>query len=660
MSLTYPYALFALIAIPIVILIYILKNKYRDETAPSTYLWELSEKFLKKRNPLRKMEHLLALIMQCLAIAGMAFALARPVFTVKDGADNIVFVVDGSASMSMKSSEDNTMTRFDMAKSQIVEVIRDANVGSQFTIIIADDNPRVVCKSVSDKEKAEIYVDSLTVSAGEGDLDEPINMAQEMFSSGLCNVCYLATDRPFLKADVEEKKALQNINLIDVSDEKSVNYAISDLSYEYYSSDGKYWMNFTGSFISYNQDLLTNELPIRFYLDDTKLGSLPISAMYDSNGASRKNIEKIEKNTKYYFDLTTEDTEKKFTSVTEVKAVIEKDDALEADNTAIYYNTDVLANTKALLVQGSDAPLYMSAALKSVKTAGTVELTTISEARYNGQSGYDVYIFDSCNDVSVLPETGTCWFVNCTNISASDTGFKVGDRRSGLDVTMKYAGNTDDILYNQFVNSIDVSKSFALSDYIRYSLDGGEFTSVISYNNTPIVFAGMNDTGRREVVFALPLDKSNLCLNIDFVYLVRNFINYSNPTLLKQFTYEAKQKATFSISSNIKSIQITSPDESSSPLDIEGKEYVEYQFNKVGTYKVTVTYIDSTSKQVSIYASYPEEEENPYVTDYKKYNLVTNVNTKKGDGLFDNILPFVIVAAVLFIGDWALYTHEQY
>lgn len=660
MSFTYPYALFALIAIPIVILIYILKNKYRDETAPSTYLWELSEKFLKKRNPLRKMEHLLALIMQCLAIAGMAFALARPVFTIKDGADNIVFVVDGSASMSMKSSKDSSKTRFDIAKEEITEVIRNANVGSQFTIIMADDDPRIVCKGLSDKEKAEVYVDSLTVSSGASSLDSPINMAQELFSNGTCNVCYLATDRPFSTSDVEQKKTLQNINLIDVSDSKSINYAIYDLSYEYYQSGSSYDAHFTGKFICYNESLSVESLPIRIYMDGQRLGSLPKSAFYNSDGSGKKNIDTIESGVEYYFDLEYEDVEKKYASITEVKAVIEKEDALEADNTTIYYNTDILANTKALLIQGSDAPLYVQAAIKSLKTTGTVELTTISESRYNAQSGYDVYIFDSCNDVSKLPETGTCWFVNCTNISASDTGFKVGDRRSGLDVTMKYSGNTDDILYNQFVSSIDQTKTFALSDYIRYSLDGGEFTSVLSYNNTPIVFAGKSDTGRREVVFALPLDDSDLCLNLDFVYLVRNFMNYSNPTLLKTFTYEAREKATFSVSSNVKSVTITTPSDSTEPLDFDNKEYVEYTFKDVGSYKVSVVYSDNTSKQISIYASFPKEEENPYVTDYKQYNLVTNVNTKKGDGLFDNILPFVIVAAVLFIGDWALYTREQY
>ena len=47
MSFLYPLGLLGLIGIPILIIIYILKNKYTEQTISSTYLWRLSEKFLK-------------------------------------------------------------------------------------------------------------------------------------------------------------------------------------------------------------------------------------------------------------------------------------------------------------------------------------------------------------------------------------------------------------------------------------------------------------------------------------------------------------------------------------------------------------------------------------------------------------------------------------
>ena len=41
----FPLGLLALIGIPVIILIYILRNKYNEQTVTSTYIWKLSDKF---------------------------------------------------------------------------------------------------------------------------------------------------------------------------------------------------------------------------------------------------------------------------------------------------------------------------------------------------------------------------------------------------------------------------------------------------------------------------------------------------------------------------------------------------------------------------------------------------------------------------------------
>ena len=64
MSFTYPLGLLVLIGIPIVILIYILRSKYNEQTVTSTFIWKLSERFLKKRNPLSGLTGLISLLLQ--------------------------------------------------------------------------------------------------------------------------------------------------------------------------------------------------------------------------------------------------------------------------------------------------------------------------------------------------------------------------------------------------------------------------------------------------------------------------------------------------------------------------------------------------------------------------------------------------------------------
>ena len=58
MSFHYPLGLLGLIGIPIVILIYIIKNKHTEQIVASNYLWHLSEKFLTKKKPVSLIPHI--------------------------------------------------------------------------------------------------------------------------------------------------------------------------------------------------------------------------------------------------------------------------------------------------------------------------------------------------------------------------------------------------------------------------------------------------------------------------------------------------------------------------------------------------------------------------------------------------------------------------
>ena len=60
MKFLYPLGLLGLLCIPVLILIYILKNKYVEKIVSSTYIWNLSEKFLKKKKPLKKITDLIS------------------------------------------------------------------------------------------------------------------------------------------------------------------------------------------------------------------------------------------------------------------------------------------------------------------------------------------------------------------------------------------------------------------------------------------------------------------------------------------------------------------------------------------------------------------------------------------------------------------------
>ena len=116
MSFYFPLGLLALLGIPVLILIYIIKSKYTEQTIASTYLWELSEKFLKRRRPVSKLTGILTLILQILAVVAASLLIAHPVFTLPASANDFYFILDGSASMNMQVSGS---TRFEKAQEKM-------------------------------------------------------------------------------------------------------------------------------------------------------------------------------------------------------------------------------------------------------------------------------------------------------------------------------------------------------------------------------------------------------------------------------------------------------------------------------------------------------------------------------------------------------------
>ena len=86
MSFQYPLGLLGLLGVPVLIIIYIIKSKFTEQTVSSTYLWTLSNRFLKKKRKDNKLTGLISLILQILAVVVISFTIAHPVFTLHGAA----------------------------------------------------------------------------------------------------------------------------------------------------------------------------------------------------------------------------------------------------------------------------------------------------------------------------------------------------------------------------------------------------------------------------------------------------------------------------------------------------------------------------------------------------------------------------------------------
>ncbi|MCR5692420.1 MAG: BatA and WFA domain-containing protein [Bacilli bacterium] len=622
MSFLFPFALFGLLAIPALIIIYILRNKYKEETAPSTYIWEMAAKLLKRKNPLSRFEHLLALIVQCLAIAVFSIALAHPVFTLEGQADDIVFILDSSSSMGMVHEE---KTRFEKGIELIKEKVDGAVNGSTFTLILAEKEPRLVCQNIDDVSRFEMYLDNLgTPSKNATKIADSVALAQNLFSEGKANLCYLATDQNC------GESVLTNIEWLDCSDDEE-NYSISDLSYKF--NEAKTSISFSLALTSYASD---KDLNVTFYYNGQSIG---------------KKIFHCDKGVTLGF--VTDNLPTGGYPIESVKAVIEETDGLMDDNTFTVYANTQQVNTKALIV--SSAPTYLKAIFDALK----IQYDVMSPASYSLRPNYDIYVYDSYKP-NKLPEIGATMFFGLKN-SVEGSGFLVSNEViPDESTTLAWTNNEDSNLYKTLTRGIGMNRDILLKQYMQYSLVNN-FTTVLTANKRPAVFVGRSDFETREVVFNFDLHNSNLPLLYDFVPLMRNLVDYCKPKLLTKFDYEVGDSVVVNIADEISQILVERPNGEKEPLTFaKGQEQYLYETRFIGEHTLHVTYQDGNTKIVNFFAHMSKPETVPQPMAQAKFTLALTDNTKKGDGILDNILPIIIAAAAFFAADWILYTHEQY
>lgn len=629
MSFRFPFGLLLLLAIPVLIIIYIIKNKYKEKVVSSSYIWDLSKKFLKKKNPLNSIANLLNLIIQCVCIAFLSFSLAEPVFSFQNGAENEVYILDASASMSMVN--ENGETRFEEAKNQIKNAVNDAPNGSTFTLIVSDSNSRTLCKNIQDKAIFNSLLDRVEIDYGDSELESAISLAQSLASVGEGSRFTLYTDK-----DVKVDEGIEAFNVADTNK----NYSINDLRINDIKEEELTYILLEADVISYSEDAT---LEVEFTLDETSLGKVE---------------QEVKQNEVTTFSLKLPNVEGQYDNYSSLKATILNEDYLKDDSEFILYNTSDFDTTSILIV--SYSPFYFESVFNALNNNQVkVSYTTISPFLYDltgGTVGYDVVIFDGYSPEK-LPADSAVWLFNCGE-SIPNSGFYFQKEFTVEDpgINASYANNNDDILYQELTKDL-VKRDITIKTYLRYTLNS-QFTTILSYDNLPFIFAGRNEYNQKQIVFNFDLHNSNLPLLADFIIMMRNFITYSNPSILNEFNYKVHDEVTFTFPDTALSCKILTPSGKTDYLN--AYDLQSYSLREVGTYSIDVELASGKSRNINIFSSFPTEERAPVVEDENTYSVVLSENMPKADRIFEGLIVALIVSLVFLLVDWILYSHEQF
>lgn len=612
MKFLYPLGLLGLIGIPILIIIYIIKSKYAEITVSSTYIWRLSEKFLKRRNPLNKLTGIISLILQLLIITVISFAIAHPIIILPDAANEYCFIIDGSASMLM--TDDNGTTRFDYAKDKIEDVINSSGDGSVYSLIYVGESTRTVYERMESRDTAKQLLSELEPSYNACDFSDAIGKAQMMFERNSSTLNYVVTDKTF--------NEINNAELLYVGNDCE-NYALSDVKYSLLTG----MLTVNGTLISYVNDA---DVELELYLDGS---STPVALQSYSVKAGV--------DTQFTLACTCEN----FSSF---KVKIATKDAFSLDNEVAVFNAESEKSYKTLIV--SDTPFFFESIIKSITNS---EVTVMSTEEYDGETGYGLYVFESYV-LETLPRDGAVWFVNPRNsVPNADFSFQGTQELEKAEIlTMTKSSSSIVASLTEGVIGNDIY----INQYAKCS-PGRNFTTLLSYNGSPMLFAGTNSYGNREVVFAYNIHASDAPLSWDYIAFVRNFIKYSFPEIIEESMYSVGEKLQVNVISNCESIRIDSPSGKVEYLDT-GASVASSLISEVGAYDITVM-ISGSEREFSVYSVIPKSERVPISAD-ESFNIQGEKGNGGFDGEFDPMMILFISLVVLFVADWGVYCYEKY
>ena len=624
MNILYPLGFVALIGIPILILIYIIKNTFTERTIASTYLWTLSEKFLKRRMPVIRIAGIVSLILQCLLVIFMALAITQPTLVIPRSAEAYCFVLDGSGSMNMNM---NDSTRFEIGKKKIAGIINDSMKGSTYTLIYAGSSTETIFNGVSDKYRANQILKNLSVAYTSTPLNNALQTAQKYFYENPSVKTYLITDKDYQQQ--------QNVEIIRIYSQAE-NYSVSDVKFEFINTG----LRVSGMATSYASDVT---LTVDLFLNDSEKA-------FDSKKLNlTRTLQDSEEDDEIYSKAPFEficDGVKDFASL---KVVIPENDALLEDNEVIIYNVERENMSKTLLV--SEYPFFIEAALRS---AGNSQVDVVEPDKYTPTSGYGLYIFDEFTP-EALPEEGSVWFISPqSGLSGTNFSFQGGEIVPTEKV--KYSTSTSSKVTNllQGVSKTD----FDLYYYSKCGLQGN-FTTLLTCESNPLLFVGSNAYGQREVVFAFdPKDSAPFILSPDFTILISNLLNYSFPSVIENTSYFCGDVLEVNVIAGCDNIKIETPLGKESYPDMS-EAICEYELTEIGSYKIILTMNDRSVREFNVYVSLPESERVPIVQE-DSFIILGEAGNEKFDGIYDDLLILFIILALIAAADYGVYCYEQY
>ena len=173
MAFTSLWPLFLLITMPLLILLYILKRKYKEEVVSSTLLWGEVYKNVAASTPWEKFRKNIMLLLQLIILLLIILGLMRPHLNFGGKSyKNIILVIDNTASMGVSYGDS---TRLERGKELAREIIENSGVETNTYLVSYNGEAKLLQSGEYKKSEIIQAIDSIERSYNSGNIEDSFN-----------------------------------------------------------------------------------------------------------------------------------------------------------------------------------------------------------------------------------------------------------------------------------------------------------------------------------------------------------------------------------------------------------------------------------------------------------------------------------------------------
>ena len=583
-----------LLFIPIIILIYMLKQKAKKVEISSNMLWKEVYKNLEATTPWEKLKFQWLMVLQILLIILFVLSLMSPfILSGSKKTSSLVLVIDNSASMNALYGEN---TRLDQAKKKALEYLDTLPDNTKVTLIECNNQATVLATNEENIMTLKGKIKGIEPTYATGDLSLSANLVNSIMAQQPdANVVYY-TDSQF-------QNAYEKSNIYSVYKERD-NVSVDYVSYGL--TEGK--ITVITKITNGSNENLSTDVTLYEYGTDRILGMETITLSAMSSDV-------------VYFEEVTTDADK-------VYVKLSKKDMIAEDNTG-YLVLKKQTGTKVLLV--SDGNVFLEKALASVEGLDVYKTQEISNAQ--GLEEYDLYILDG-KSMDNIPEDKAILFLH------PETNEYVSQKETVTNVSLK-------LIPSEITSYID-GFSFGVMETDLYQLPAWANSFLSNGEKSAGYFGEYN--GRKIAVVGFDFHQSDFALQAEFPILMYQLTQY----LLRQgmlsnnsyFPCESVELRNIKTGVNL---EIKNP-ELESEIYTSNGNYISYdKTNELGFYELT-----DGEETESFSVSFPTETES-YVLPATTKETETGFVVKLAKGMVQLRNKIIYLMLALLLLEWLVY-----